>query len=64
MRAVRPYDGVSIPLLTDDDHLIAGSVGISVDSGSRVTQVWMHHKQRNAAEPSMNQKLRCALCAR
>lgn len=56
MRAIRPYDGVSIPLLNDDSHLIAGSVGVSIDSSSRVTQVWMHHKQRNAAESPTESK--------
>lgn len=56
MRAIRPYDGVSIPLLTDADHLIADSTRIRVDSAARATQVWLHHRQRNAAESAVEAK--------
>lgn len=50
MRAIRPYDGVSIPLLTDDNHFLADSTSVEMDSSTRATQIWLHHRQRNAAE--------------
>ena len=56
LRAIRPHDDMSIPQLTDDDHFIADSTSIEVDDSNRATQVWVHHRQRNAAESATEAK--------
>lgn len=49
LRAVRPETG-TIPLITEDSHLLQNSVSIKTHPEYRASEVWVSYLQRNAGE--------------
>jgi len=47
---LKPQPNADVSTLTDDQHIVAGSVSVGRDSSQRVSQVWLYYGQRNPVE--------------